>query len=180
MKICFTLAAAAALLAAAAALAQHTDHKMNMTAPMADTIQEAKIMVVSPWARASIGKNGAAYFTIVNSGRTDDKLIGVMADVAKRVELHTHKMDGNVMRMRPIETIPVPSRATVTLQPGGNHVMLMGLNRKLTEGKSFLLTLVFDKAGKVEVSVRIGKMGAAGPIGGMPHMHDSGHPNMPH
>ena len=57
-------------------------------------------MIKDPWARASISKNGASYLTIMNHGKHPEKLIGVMAPVAKRVELHTHKNDNGVMRMR--------------------------------------------------------------------------------
>ena len=132
------------------------------------------VTVTKPWARASVGKNGAAYFTVANRGKTDVKLVGVTADVARRVELHTHRMDGNIMRMRPLENIVVPAGKSVTLKPGGHHVMLMGLRAPLKEGNAFPLTVVFEKAGKMRISVKIGKIGAAGPMGGMKHMGGHG------
>lgn len=164
MNTRLTLAIAAVFLAVTpATAADHgTGHKMNMPESMS-----GKITIKSPWARASIGKNGAAFVTLVNAGNTDDKLIGATANISRRVELHTHKMDGNIMRMRQVENVPLPAGSTVMLKPGGHHVMFMGLTRELVEGQSFPLTLIFEKAGQMEVSVKIGKMGASGPMGGM-------------
>ena len=138
------------------------------------------VNVAKAWARASVGKNGAAYFTVLNKGKADIKLIGVTADVAVRVGLHTHKVDGDIMRMRPLENIVVPAGASVTLKPGGHHVMLMGLTRKLKEGDAFPLTVLFKKAGKMQISVKVGKIGAAGPMGGMKHMDGHGGHKMKH
>lgn len=152
------LAASAALLLSAPALADHHGHKRPESGP----VQATKIMIKSPWARASIGRNGAAFLTIVNEGKTDDMLVGVGSTVAKRVQLHTHRMDGNIMRMRPLGHVRIPAGATVTLKPGGHHVMLMGLTSKLKEGGAFLLTLDFQQAGRMQVTVKIGKMGAMG------------------
>ena len=178
------LAIAAALLAGAPAIAaDHVPgHKMNMTSPMTDAMQGEKIMIESPWARASVGQNGAAYFTIANRGKTDVKVVGVTADVARHAGLHSHRMDGEIMRMRPLENIVVPAGTSVTLKPGGHHVMLMGLTHNLKQGEAFPLTVVFEKAGKMQVSVKIGKIGAAGPMGGMKHRdgHGHSHQNMKH
>src|SRR5690606_2912305 len=81
-----------------------------------------------PWARASAGpaRNGAAFFAVENSGPAD-RLVAASGDVAQRVELHTHRMEGNVMQMRQVEAVEVPAGGTAILQPGGFHVMLIGL-----------------------------------------------------
>ena len=134
------------------------------------------VAVENAWARASISKTGAAYVTLVNRGAGDDRLVAARSDVAARVELHTHEMEGNIMRMRPVEAIPVPAGQTVMLKPGGHHVMMIGLKGKLEEGGAFPLTLVFDKAGEITVEVPVRKMGAMGP--GEPH--GGGHGGMRH
>jgi len=117
------------------------------------------LMVHQPWARASIGqsKAGAAYLTVMNSGSESDKLIAAEGTVAKKVELHGHQMDDGVMKMRPVEAIEVAPGEPTVLKPGGLHVMLMGLKAPLVEGESFHLTLVFEKAGRIEVEVAIQK-----------------------
>ncbi len=152
------LITAAAILAFTPVLA--ADQKMKMKHHSSDAMAHGKIMVKSPWARASIGKNGAAYVTVVNHGKTADKLVGAAAPVAKRVELHTHKMDNGIMRMRHVKSIPLPANGSVTLKPGGHHVMMMGLTKKLKKGEEFPLTLIFEKAGKKTVSVKILHAGA--------------------
>jgi copper(I)-binding protein len=136
------------------------DHKMPMHHPSADKMAHKSIMLEQPWARASIGKNGAAYVTVINHGKSADNLIGVETKVAKRAQLHTHKNDGGIMRMRHIKSIPVPAEGSVTLKPGGHHIMMMGLTHKLKTDEEFPLTLVFEKGGKVKVQVKIKHAGA--------------------
>ena len=150
------LASAAVLLAYPAPTWSHDMPHGAMSHKMAT----GPIAVEAAWARASITKNGAAYAKIVNSGKAADRLIAVKSSVAKRVEIHTHIMDGNVMRMRRVDGgIAVPPGGSVTMKPGGYHVMLMGLTRKLVEGERFPVTFVFEKAGEIEAMTEIGKLG---------------------
>lgn len=131
------------------------------------------ITVEGVWARASAGmaRAGAAFMTIKNTGEAD-KLIAAKADVSKRVELHTHLHQDGVMKMRQIESVAVGKGMTM-LKPGGDHVMFMGLEAPLKEGESFPLTLVFEKAGEINVDVQIKSVGA---MGTMQHdMHKMGH-----
>lgn len=123
------------------------------------------LVVSDPWARATIGlaKAGAAYFTVANNGAATDRLVAVETSAADRSALHGHTMDGGVMRMRPVEAIELAPGAPVVLRPGGLHVMLMGLKAPLKEGGRFPLTLIFEKAGRLEVEVRIEGATAMGP-----------------
>ena len=140
------LAFAASLVVASAALAQTN-----------------QLEVSNAWARATPGKaeNGAAYLTIQSP--TPDRLLSVSSPVAKKAELHTMSMEGMVMKMRPLADVDIPAGQPVTLKPGGQHVMLLGLDAPLREGQSFPLTLTFEKAGTRTVTVAIEKPGAAGP-----------------
>jgi copper(I)-binding protein len=110
-----------------------------------------------PWARASIGaaRAGAAYLTIVNRGAAIDRLVSVAASLAKRAGLHSTLNEGGVMKMRPAGPMEIPPGIALELEPGGLHVMLMGLQAPLVEGESFALTLTFERAGAVEVTVPI-------------------------
>lgn len=115
------------------------------------------IDVNHPWARESPPTvlNGAAYMTLINQGDQPDRLLGASGKVAKTIELHTHIMENNMMKMRPVEAIDVnPGRPTV-LQPGGLHIMLIGLERPLTAGQTFTLELQFEKAGVIPVEVTV-------------------------
>ena len=125
--------------------------------------QTSQIEVGNAWARATPGKaeDGAAYVTIRSP--TADRLLSAASPVAKKVELHSMEMAGMVMKMRPMSSLDIPAGQPVTLKPGGEHIMLMGLNGPLREGQSFPLTLTFEKAGAREVTVAVEKSGAAGP-----------------
>jgi copper(I)-binding protein len=143
---CKFLAVAVGLVIAGAALAQ-----------------TARLEVSDAWARATPAKaeNGIAFLTIRSP--TSDRLVSVSSPVAKKAELNTMEMSGMVMKMRPIASLDIPAGQPVTLKPGGDHVMLLGLNGPLREGQSFPLTLTFERAGAREVSVAVEKPGAAGP-----------------
>ena len=140
------LAFAAGLVAASTALAQPSQLEVN-----------------NAWAGATPGKseNGAAYVTIQSP--TADRLVSASTPVAKKAELHTMSMQGMVMKMRPISGVDIPADQPVSLKPGGEHIMLMGLNQPLREGQSFPLTLDFEKAGPRTVTVTVGKAGSKGP-----------------
>jgi periplasmic copper chaperone A len=127
-----------------------------------------KMMVQEPWSRASAGmaKAGAAFMTVMNHGSADDRLISASASISERVELHTHIMEGNIMRMRQVPHIDLPKGEAVVLKPGGLHVMFMNLKAPLKEGGHFPLTLNFEKSGSVTVKVMI-KGAAAGAMGSM-------------
>jgi len=127
----------------------------STSASQAHDYKLGDLTIEHPWARASIGQvpNGAAYLTIVNAGQETDRLLAVESDVAKHVALHTHLMEDGVMKMRPVDAIEVAPGAPTVLQPGGLHVMLMGLTAPLVEGELFPLTLTFERAGKVEIEV---------------------------
>jgi hypothetical protein len=125
--------------------------------------QTGQLEVSNAWARATPAKaeNGVAYVTIKSP--TEDRLLSAASPVAKKVELHSMEMAGMVMKMRPLAGLEIPAGQPVTLKPGGEHIMLMGLNGPLREGQSFPLTLTFERAGTREVTVAVEKAGAAGP-----------------
>lgn len=128
-----------------------------------------------PWARPSTARTGAAYLTVRNGGTEADALLRVETSAAEKAEIHEMKMEGTIMRMRSVERLALPAGETVTLAPGGLHIMLIGLKGPLKEGETLPLRLVFEKAGTIEVSAAIQMPGAratdtAKPAGGMDHM----------
>ena len=139
------------------------------------------LTIDSPWARASAGpaRSGAAFLTIHNSGGVADRLLAVSGEVAERVELHNHLMEGDVMKMRPVESVEVPAGGMAQLQPGGFHIMLIGLRDPLNEGDRFPLTLTFEQSGDITVEVAVEGVGSMGPAGGM-QGNGMDHGNMDH
>ncbi len=114
------------------------------------------ITVDHPYARATLPgqPTGGAYLRFENRGPSD-RLVAVQTDIAQRVEMHDMKMEGDVMRMRQLDAIEVPTNKAVALHPGGLHLMLIGLKAPLKEGERFAMTLKFEKAGEVKVEVTV-------------------------
>ena len=105
------------------------------------------------------------YMVIKNHGSEPDRLIGGSASFAGKVEVHEMKMDGDVMKMREIKGgLEIPAGGSVTLKPGGLHVMFMKLTEQMNEGETRTVTLEFDKAGSVEMElpVKVVKPGHSG------------------
>lgn len=155
MPIARSIAAIAfAALLAAPALAQHHHGGHG-----------GVIAVENAWARATppMAKTGAVYVTIRNNGPMSDRLVAASTPVAGTAELHTHIHEGNVMRMRKVESVPVEAGKTVAFAPGSLHVMLIGLKAPLKQGASVPLSLTFEKAGEISVSATVLGVGAAPP-----------------
>jgi copper(I)-binding protein len=124
------------------------------------------IEIGQPWARAtpSTAEAGGGFLAITNTGTTLDRLIAVKSPAADKVEIHEMKMDGNVMRMREVEKgIEIPPGATVELKPGGFHIMFMGLKAPFAKDAKVPATLVFEKAGSIDVELLVQAMGAQPP-----------------
>lgn len=123
-----------------------------------------------PWSRAT--PNGASigggYLSVTNNGKTPDRLIGVSMPTADHGEIHEMKMDNGVMQMRPLEKgIEIKPGETVKFEPGGYHLMFMGLKAPFKEGEMVKGQLKFEKAGTVDVEFKIEGIGFKPKDGGM-------------
>jgi copper(I)-binding protein len=129
----------------------------------AEDVTVGSLKISAPWARATPkgASVGGAYLKITNTGSTPDRLIGGSTDVADQFTIHEMKMDGGVMKMRPLaDGLEIKPGQTVELSPGGYHVMLMGLKKQLEQGQHFKATLEFAKAGKVDADFAVQGVGA--------------------
>ena len=136
----------------------------------ADDVKAGDLVITQAWTRATPGgaKTGGGFLTIENKGSTPDRLVGVSADAAGKVEVHEMAMDGGVMKMRPVEGgLAIDPGKTVKLAPGGLHLMMMDLKSPLKQGDKLPVTLQFEKAGKVAVTLDVAGVGAPGPSGNM-------------
>jgi hypothetical protein len=118
------------------------------------------IEIGQPYATPSLPgtSNGAAYFAMLeNTGNAADRLLRAATPVAARVELHTMAVDAQgVMRMREVDAIALAPHARIRMRPGsGMHLMLVGLKEPLKDGARFPMTLEFERAGKVDVTVTV-------------------------
>jgi copper(I)-binding protein len=125
--------------------------------------QAPAIEVDHAWARATPAgaRTAALYLTLVNKGASSDRLVAVSTPVAGKAEVHSSTTENGVMQMRPVAALEVKPDSRTVLKPGGYHVMLMELKGPLKEGQSFAITLTFEKAGAVEATATVEKLGAA-------------------
>ncbi|WP_166360300.1 copper chaperone PCu(A)C [Pseudomonas akapageensis] len=116
-----------------------------------------EVLVENPWSRELPVDmpGGAAYFTIHNHESQADRLVAVSSPRAQKCELHLQASDSGMMNMQHTATVDIPAHGEVIFQPGGNHVMLTGMDKPLKAGEQFPMTLEFEKAGKVEVQVKV-------------------------
>ncbi|MDO6590760.1 hypothetical protein DS901_05110 [Loktanella sp. D2R18] len=134
----------------------------SLTASVALAESEIHVMDTMVFETAPTAMAGGGFMQIMNHGDTDDMLIDVRADYP-RVEIHTTEFADGVAKMIHIEGVPVPAGGMATLEPGGFHVMFMGL-----QGTPFVLdemipaTLVFEYAGEVEVMFKVVARGEHG------------------
>jgi copper(I)-binding protein len=139
------------------------------------TFAFAEMMVHDPYARAAspAARSGAAFMEIINAGDSDDRLIAASSDVAERVELHTHIMENDVMRMVHMEEgFPVAAGETILLERGGMHVMFLGLTRSLEQGDEVEVTLTFEGAGDITVTIPVDNERMPSDMGGNGHGTD--------
>ena len=116
-----------------------------------------RVQIVDAWAPPTIGtlRTGVVYFTLINSGGGEDRLLGLTAEGAGWAALHESKRDGDVIKMRPLDGLSIPPGATIRLKPGGKHVMLFDVVEPLVPGRKLLLQLEFARMGKVSVEATI-------------------------
>jgi len=132
----------------------------------AEEVKAGDLVITQAWSRATPGgaKVGGGYLTIENKGSTADRLIGGSADIAAKVQVHEMAMNNGVMTMRPIDKgLTIEPGKTVKLAPGGLHLMLLDLKSPLKQGDKVPLTLEFERAGKVSLSLDVQGIGAQGP-----------------
>jgi copper(I)-binding protein len=144
----------------------------------AQTSGQNTIVVERPWARATPAgaKNGAAYATLINNGKAGDTLLSATTPVAEKVQFHSTSEANGVSHMREMRAVEVAPGARVTFSPGGMHIMVVGLKQPLKEGQTFPLSLTFEKAGKVDVTVPVAKVGAMQGGSLDPKMHGADEP----
>ena len=145
----------------------------------AQEVKAGDLVITQAWSRAtpSGAKIAGGYLTIENKGAASDRLIGGSGDIAGKVEVHEMAMNNGVMTMRPLDKgLTIEPGKTVKLAPGGYHLMIMDLKGPFKQGEKVPLTLEFEKAGKVTLSLDVQGVGAQAPAGAAPaggHMMNS-------
>ena len=124
----------------------------------------AQVSAEHPWTRATPpGAKIAAGFMQLKSAGAADRVIGATSPVAGRVEMHVTIREGEVMRMREVQSFEVPAAGTFELKPGGAHLMLVDLKRPLKQGEKVPLTLKLERGGELKLELPVERMGARQP-----------------
>jgi periplasmic copper chaperone A len=124
------------------------------------------IHISQPWSRATPkgASSAAGYMTITNNGSAPDRVSCVSSDASAECQIHTMTMDNGVMKMRPVEGgLEILPGQTITLKPGGFHMMLLNLKHPLEAGGTMKATLKFEHAGTVDVDYPVAAIGAPAP-----------------
>ena len=129
-------------------------------------VEDAALKITGAWVKAMLPGQpvGGGYLTIENAGAEADKLVSVKSSASPDVEIHEMKMEGDVMKMRELsDGLEIPAGGKVELKPGGFHLMFMAVPEPFREGGTVKVTLNFEKAGEVEVSLPVAAADAKGP-----------------
>ncbi|MDG4813332.1 copper chaperone PCu(A)C [Hydrogenovibrio sp. 3SP14C1] len=113
-------------------------------------VDNAYIREVPPGAMAT-----GSFLTLKNNSEQEVRLVGATSDVAKKVQLHTHINDNGVMKMRQIKYISVAAHQETKLQPGGLHIMFIGLQKELKKGQTIPMTLKFKDGSQKSLMIPV-------------------------
>ena len=169
MKTTLYATLAAIALSTAPALADHSGHGdhsgHSAHDDMTAEVSVGDLRLSGAYARATLPNAPVAggFLTITNEGETDDRLLSASSDASTRVELHEMSMEDGVMKMRQLpDGLTIPAGGTVDLAPGGMHLMFMELMQSFDEGTSVEVTLMFEQAGVVTMTLPVGATNAKG------------------
>ena len=128
---------------------------LSLSLVSATVMAQAQVQVKDAWVRATVPAQDStgAYMQLMSS--RDARLVEARTPVAGIVELHEMKMEGDVMRMRPVAAIDMPAGKGASLAPGGYHVMLMKLKHPMKAGDKVPLTLVVEGADRKRQTVQV-------------------------
>jgi periplasmic copper chaperone A len=121
-----------------------------------DAVASSTLTIQDVWARSEgAGHNSAAYLQITNNTDQDDRLLGAESTIAGSTEIHAVVSHDNVMKMEEVDEITIPAGETISLEPGGYHVMFFDLRQDLEVAEEIEFTLIFERAGEVTVTAEI-------------------------
>jgi copper(I)-binding protein len=158
--------ATTALLAGAVALSAALHGDLVSPATAAGDYDVGSMHISQPWSRATPkgAASGAGYMTLTNKGTAPDRVSCVSDDASTQCQIHTMTMENGVMKMRPVEGgLEIKPDESVTLKPGGNHMMFLSLKHPLEQGGTVKATLKFDHAGTIDVEYPVLGIGAPAP-----------------
>jgi len=159
VSIRLTLLALVSALSLGAAVPGYAQDHAHAEHGASDIVTLGDLEISGPFTRATLPNApvGGGFFTVTNKGSADDRLVSASTSIAKDTQIHEMGMEGEVMKMRQLKDgIVIPAGSSVTLEPGGMHLMFMGLTGPIKEGDNVQVTLTFEKAGEVTLDLVAG------------------------
>ena len=140
------------------------------------SLMASSLMVHDAYVRATPPglPNSAAFMMFMNHSDKDLAVVSATSNIAKKVELHTHDVVDGEMRMYQVKQIDVKANGHVMLQPGGFHIMFLGLHKPLTEGDNVDLTLSLSNGETVDITAPVKKVASGMKMHGK-HGHHGHH-----
>jgi copper(I)-binding protein len=139
---------------------------MMSGAPVDEGVVVGTLTISGAFARATLPNApvGGAFMTIVNNGANADRLVSATSPAAGQVQFHEMQMEGEVMKMRELSGgLEIPAGGSVSLSPGGAHLMFTKLNQRFVEGEKVPVTLTFQNAGSVTLDLTVAGVAADAP-----------------
>ena len=136
---------------------------LSVSASAAGTEYKAgSIEIMNPWSRTTPkgAKTAVGYMTIKNNGTTSERLLGGSTDVSETFQLHSMVMENGIAKMRELPNVEIKPGETIEFKPGGSHTMFVNLKHPLTKGERVNGTLIFERAGKVQIEYSVEGIGA--------------------
>ena len=132
-----------------------------VTGAVAKDYKIGSLEIADPWARATPkgAQIGAGYMTIKNGGTTTDRLVGGSLETANGFQFHEMTMEQGVAKMRELKDIEIKPGQMIEFKPGGSHVMFENLKRPLNKGEHIKGTLIFERAGTVQIEYEVAGIG---------------------
>lgn len=131
---------------------------------LAHQYQKGDLLIAHPWTRATPegATVGAGYVKVTNNAKVPDRLTNATFENAQSVEIHEMKMDGDKMTMRHVtDGVEIKPGATVAFAPGSYHLMFIGLKNPIAQGPNIKGSLIFERAGTVDVEYKVEPIGAS-------------------
>ncbi|ADC72222.1 MULTISPECIES: copper chaperone PCu(A)C [unclassified Thioalkalivibrio] len=149
---------------------------MAEEAPEACECLEGLEMEGTPWVRLVPGDTTAGYLELRNTGGSDRRIVAAESPIAETTELHEHTHEDGVMRMREVEHLDLPAGEALVLEPGGLHLMFIGLHEPLTAGDWVAVRVTFEDGETMDLHMQV-RRGEAEEGAGHDHMEhdDAGH-----
>lgn len=136
---------------------------MTPASPPTETATLGGVVIADGFVRATLprARVGAGYLSITNSGPAPDRLLGARSEASQEVQLHASRLEGDIMTMTPLpEGIVIGPGETIRLEPGGMHIMFIGPKAPFVEGETVPVTLIFEMAGEIALSLPVAAAGA--------------------